>query len=227
MNHLPTDDAATLAEPENEIASPARRQWLALGAACGTALLLNARPAHATSSGDAHALRFLEEMELMQSDFFARVSASSAYDSMEPHEREVFNLIAMQDKEHATWFRLARTKLGVAEFDRTYAPNTSSSRPPRLFRFPPSAFATRKKLFPFAISLKDTAVGAYHAMVTRSRDDEMIQALAALAGIEGRHAATLRETSGVNPLPSAFEAAISQQQAARTFASYGFKGNSQ
>jgi len=227
MNFLP-DEISAPEETASEIASPTRRQWLSLSAAaCGAALLLKAQPAGAIGNGGAKSLRFLEEMELLQSDFFQRVAASSAYDSMEPRERDVFNLIAQQDREHATWFRLAREKMGVAEYAGTYLPNTSSSRPLRMFSFPNSAFSTRAKLFPFAIALKDTAVGAYHALVGKSGDAEVIQALAALAGVEGRHAATLREISGVTPLPSAFEAVVSQQQATRKLAAYGFKGQLQ
>lgn len=219
--------AGTLPSAENlhDVTRYSRREWLGLSvAACGAALALAAAPAHAIAHPDTQALRFLEELELLQQDFWTRAAASSAAYGMEGRERDVIHLIAKQDREHSEWFRLARQKFGVSEFGHFYTPNASQSRPPRLFSFSQDAFKTRRELFPMGQMLKDTSVAAYHGIVARTSNGEMTEAIAALAGIEGRHAAALREISGVSPLPEAFEPALDAQTVARRLARYGFSG---
>lgn len=202
------------------VASPERRKWLGLSvAACGAALLLASKPVQASSGGDLAALTFLEDLELMQTDFFTRVSSSTAYDGMEQRERDVFNLIASQDREHAAWFRQARSRYGISP-----APGSTSALAPRRFSFPATAFVSRTTLFPLAVSIKDTAVAAYHGVVGNTRDGDLIEALAALAGIEGRHSSAIREIYGINSLETAFEPALSKNEVARRLAPYGFNG---
>ena len=203
-----------------------RRAVLAgLAASCGAALLLLQKPSRAlTNVGntDAQVLRFLEEVELMQADFFMRATRSPAFAEMEPRERDVFALLALQDDEHAMWFRLARQKLGVAEFGHFYTPNTSQSRPPRIFNFPGKDFDTRQALFAAAVTMKELSVAAYHGAVGNAKNGELVQALAALAGIEGRHATALREIGGVDAFVGAFEPAMSQGAIARRLEGSGF-----
>jgi len=212
-----------------DVKTPDRRAFLGLSmAACGAALTVLAAPARSAPGlleySDRRALRFLEEVELLQSDFFYRAATSAAAYGMEGRESSIINLIAQQDREQAAWFRLARAKFGLSEFDRTFTPNLSSSRPPRTFMFSSEIFTTRAKLFPAARAIKTIAVGAYHGMVARSSDGEIIQALAALAGIEGRHAAALQEISGLSPLPTPFEEALSPQVVLTRLAEHGFRG---
>lgn len=218
---LPSDE---LARAEGE-AGCSRRKWLSLSlAACGAALALASSPAHAIAHPDIQALRFLEEMEALQSDFWTRAAASMAAHGMEGRERDVIYLIANQDREHKEWFHLARRKFGVSEFGHFYTPNASVSRPVRTFKFPAQAFSSRTELFPLAQMLKDTSVAAYHGMVGRTSSGDITQAIAALAGIEGRHAAALREIAGLSPLPDAFEAALDSQSVTRRLERHGFSG---
>jgi hypothetical protein len=193
-------------------------------AACGAALAIAAQPAHAIVHPDAQALRFLEELEALQSDFWTRAAASAATQGMEGRERDVVYLIANQDRDHKEWFRLARQKFGVSEFGHFYTPNTSQSRPVRTFTFPGQAFSSRRELFPLAHSLKDMSVAAYHGIVGTTRNGDITQAIAALAGIEGRHAAALREIAGITPLPDAFEASLNVRVVAHQLERYGFRG---
>jgi hypothetical protein len=225
----PADGASDDRSQGGVASQPDRRTFLGLSvAASGAALTLLAAPARSMpdllDNDDRRALRFLEELELLQTDFFYRAASSAAAYGMEERERSIINLIAEQDREQAAWFRAARAKLGVAEFGRTYTPNTSVSRPPRTFMFSSEMFTTRTKLFPAAREIKSIAVAAYHGMVMRTDDGEITQAIAALAGIEGRHAAALQEISGVNPLPSAFEEALSPQVVLTKLAQHGFRG---
>ena len=75
-----------------------------------------------------------------------------------------------------------------------------------------------------AREIKAIAVGAYHGMIMHTGTGEITQAVAALAGIEGRHAAALQEISGLNPLPSAFEEAMRPQVVMTKLSEYGFRG---
>jgi len=225
----PSDAASDAPGGEGVASQPERRAFLGLSlAACGAALTLLAAPARSMPDlldySDRRALRFLEELQLLQTDFFYRAATAAAAGGMEERERSIISLIAQQDREQAAWFRLVRAKFGLAEFGRTFTPNTSSSRPPRTFMFSNETFTTRVKLFPAARDIKTIAVGAYHGMVMHTKDGEITQALAALAGIQGRHAAALHEISGVNPLPSAFEEALSPQIVLTKLTPYGFQG---
>jgi hypothetical protein len=220
-------ESLTGTEPLN-----ASRRVLLSGAfalACGAAASVLARPSgaiDAVGNTDAQSLRFLEEIEALQSDFFNRAGQSSAFEAMEQRERDIISTIAEQDRKHLEWFRLARRRFGVAEFGRMYTPNASQSRPVRVFTFSPAVFGSKATLLPMAIRLKDTSVAAYHGVVGRASNGEIVEALAALAGIEGRHSAALRELARQNPLDSAFEAAISPTVAVSRLKEFGLRGES-
>lgn len=212
----------------DEIAMPSRRAALLLGAAIPAGLLLaRTATAHADPSfghSEVIAMQFLEELETLQSDFFSRVGASAAFDGMEGRERDVFSAIAIQDREHSEWFRLARRKFSVAEHSRAFTPNLSQSRVTPIYNFPLDAFDTRAKLIPVATTIKDLAVGVYHSFVGSVGNGDVAQALAALAGVEGRHAAALHEIGGTISLPSPLEAVVTPETASRQLARFGFRG---
>ncbi|HEX8551867.1 MAG TPA: ferritin-like domain-containing protein [Abditibacteriaceae bacterium] len=214
-------------EARAEVASPSRRAALIFGAALPVLLLASQVPARAEASfglGEKRALQFLEEFENMQTEFFSRVAASAAFDGMEERERSVFAGIGTQDREHAEWFVLARRKYGIAQHSRPFASNLSSSRPVTIWNFPLDAYNTRAALLPVASMMKDTAVGIYHHFVGAVGDGEVAQALAALAGIEGRHAAALHEIAGTDPFTGALEPTVTPQVARTRFERYGFRG---
>jgi Ferritin-like domain len=211
---------------ENGVAAPERRAWLTLGAACGAALALGALPARAAGTGDGEgarlALLLLEAVETLETDLFGRVIPSAAGNSLEPRERDVMSLIAQQDRQHMQWFALARAKYHIVDYGPTANTNKASSPGPRVFTFPGQSFKSKSEVFALAILVKETAVGAYQGMVARTGDLKLAQALAALAGIEGRHAASLREISNNNPvLPAAFEPALSPDEVLRNLEKYG------
>ena len=212
----------------DEVAMPSRRAALILGAALPAGLLLaRAGTARADASfghSEVRAVQYLEELEELQTEFFSRVAASSAFDGMEGRERDVFAAIATQDREHSEWFRLARRKYGLAEHSAPFTPNLSQSRAVPLYNFPLDAFTTRARLIPVASQIKDAAVGAYHAFVGSVGNADVAQALAALAGVEGRHAAALHEIGATVSLPTAFEAVVTPETAARTLERFGFRG---
>lgn len=208
---------------ENPESGTTRRGFIALGAAaCGAAaLLLNNTPAHALGYSDAELLRFLEEVEHLELDFFTRAALSGTADGLQ--ERELYALAALskQDNEHAYWFKLARQRFGLSAFDKPVEPNQPASRQAPTYKFPSQSFESRASLYTLALSIKETSVGAYYGVIARLKDPEIVQAVASLAGVEGRHLAVLRELSGQSPFV-AYEAALDTGDVASRLTKYGF-----
>jgi hypothetical protein len=226
----PRRTSAEVASPEvasPEVKSPARRNLFAMGALAAAGVALAGVPARADFGwdyGDAQALRFLEELELLQTDFYTRAALSAAGASLDGRQSDAIRLVAQQDGEQLDWIRRARGKLGVAEYGRFYQPNTAMSRPHRSFTFSGRVFEDRGQMLSFAVDLKETAVAAYQSAVALTDSAALTQAVAALAGIESRHAAALREANGDNPLPRAFETQLSPTDVLHRLASFGFRG---
>ena len=220
--------------PENPVFEPessvpilntqlSRRSLLAVGAVAAAALTLPALPARAEDFpySDIMALRFLEEIARVEADFFNKAAGSTTAEGIQERELNAFSLIARQDAELVRWFKAARLHHKIGAFTNFYTPNQSTSRPVPTYTFGPGTFDTRSALYSTAISIKETAVGAFHGIVGEADSPKMIQAFAALAGIQGRHAAILRELSGQSPLV-AFEATVSRNALAQRFEAYGF-----
>jgi len=223
---MPSPTASPHQANSNEVVSPTRRAALLFGAALPV-LLLAPRTAHAEADfglGEMRALQFLEELETLQAEFFTRATASAAFTGMEERERDIFSTVARQDREHSEWFVLARRKYHLPQHSRPFASNLASSRPMTLWTFPLDAFANRAALFPVAAQIKDTAVGVYHHFAGNVGDAEVAQALASLAGVEGRHSAALHEIAGTDPFMGVVEPVITAQVAARRLNRFGFRG---
>jgi hypothetical protein len=214
-------------EPENSVPilnnQLSRRSLLAVGAVAAAALTLPALPARAGDFpySDIMALRFLEEIARVEADFFAKAANSSTAEGIQERELSAFSLIARQDSELVRWFKAARQQNKIGAFTNFYTPNQSTSRPTPTYSFGTDTFDTRSSLYSTAISIKETALGVFHSVVGDADSPKMIQAFAALAGVQGRHAAILRELSGQSPLVP-FEATVSRNTAAQRFEAYGF-----
>lgn len=202
--------------------SLSRRRVLSAGAVAGAALLLlGRRPAHALGGSESTSLRFLEEVERLQADFFTRVALSPTGEGLTERGASTLANIARQDSEQARWFKMARGKYGVTAFDRFYSLNQASSRPPTFYRFNSNDMATGAGLYTLAIRIKETAVGAFHGVVSEGGSPELTQAVAALAGVQNRHLAMLSEDAGRAPF-AAFVPALSQQEVVGRLSRYGF-----
>jgi len=205
--------------PENSVA---RRGFLALtAAACGAALLVGASPARAMGHSDQQLLRYLEEVERLQQELFTRVSLSGTADGLSERESNTLAIIAKQDAEHVSWCLMAGQHFGVGTTSRSGSPNLESTRPATTYHFPAKSFEKRASLYALALAVKETAVGAYHGAVTRAESPEIIEAVASLAGVEGRHLAMMKELAGQDPFVP-FEAALTPRQVADRLSGYGF-----
>ena len=86
-----------------------------------------------------------------------------------------------------------------------------------------SAFNSRDSLFSTALDIKETVLFAYHGAVDIVAKDSLMLA-AAIAGVEGRHVAVLRELNGMDPVPTPFERRMYPDAVGKRLAKYGFNG---
>lgn len=224
---------ATTNDVANGIASPERRNLLTMGvvgAAALGAMALGASPSQAdvlrSLKGflylDPLVVNFAFEMEELESEFFLRALRSNGYDGLNEREKNAFNLIASEDREHFEAIGKLRARSGNKSAGSRETPNASSSRRPGVFMFG-SAFNSRDSLFSTALDIKETVLFAYHGAVDIVAKDSLMLA-AAIAGVEGRHVAVLRELNGMDPVPAPFETRMYPDAVGRKLSKYGFNG---
>lgn len=211
-----------------------RRGFLVLGAAgAGAAVVASTMPAQADILDtlkrfldlDDIVLNYAHELEELQATFFERAIRSTSYQQLEARERGVFNAIAMQDRAQFEALEALRGRRGARGGNSFQTPNASASRRPRVFKFPGDAFTSREKLLPMAVDIKESSVAAYHGAVDLLRSKrQLLTPAAAIAGVDGRHLAVLREIAGMDPIPMSFELQISPQTIGNKLGRYGFKG---
>lgn len=210
----------------DELATASRRAFLrsglVLGAATGVVLARSATSAHAFPLvyGDAQRLRFLEEIQALQTDFFRRAAQSATADGLQEREATALNVIAQEDGQQKRWTTIALRKYGGAAF--SMAPlSQSSSKVPKTFNFGADVFNSRENLLKAAIQIKSIAVGVWTDAAGGANAAELSSALASLGGVQNRHLALLQEVSGQNAL-IAMVAPTTPRQALRALADYGF-----
>ena len=217
MTELPDHPLSSVS---TDIPSPpdtTRRNFLALGALAGAAaIVLPALPARALDLGLASQLKFLENAGFFQNQFFARALRSGSIDPLTPAEGAILMTIAGEDSEQARWFRAVRAKRGLMPSRATMP---SSITDPN-FNVG-GAYGNRAKFFDSALAIKSAVVGAFHGIVGKGGDAETVQAIAALAGVQNRHLAMLRELNGLDPFDT-YVQALGLQEAGNTLSKYGF-----
>ena len=194
-----------------------RRHLLLLGAVGAAVLALPALPARALDLGMASELKFLENVQYLQNQFFSRALMSASLDDLSTSENAAIRVIANEDGEQARWFGMARRQAGL--MPRSFNQPASLTEP--TFSISASSYAKREPFFQSAIAIKEAAIGAYHGLVGAGGKPEMVQALAALAGVQNRHAAMLKEMAGQDPFVT-YVPALSLQEASQTLGKFGF-----
>jgi len=227
-----TREDAPLAVSDDGAKSPARRQFFALATAVGGVALAGAlyKPAQAdivASLGkifylDPTVLNFAFAIEELEADFFARSFRTKGYQSLSGAERAAFSIFANQDESHRSLLESLRLPFNAKNAGTFETLNTSSSRAPRQFYYPP--VDTREDLLKVALDIKENALFTYHGAVGLVKSKQLLSVAASIAGVEGRHVAILRDLMGLDPVPAPFEGAITAQVAGRKFAPYGLKG---
>ena len=209
-----------------------RRQLLAMATAtCGVTVAASLfNPARADLVAkigkllylDPTVLNFAFEMEELQQDFYSRIPRSKGWGYLSGQERNILSLMAQQDSEHFTVLNAARDALGYQDAGNGETINSFASRRPRMFTY--SSLNSREDLLNVALDVKETVLFGYHGAVGVVRNKEILKTAAAIAGVEGRHAAILRQAIGLNPVPASFEGAYAAQHTGYKLAKYGFKG---
>ena len=203
----------------HDFSAPAttRRHFLALGAIAATAVVaLPALPARALDLGLASQLKWLENAQFFQNQFFSRALRSGSIDPLSPTEARALLTIAQQDSEQARWFSALREQRGLLPSRTTMSASMTEPN----FRMNTN-YDSREKFFASAITIKSTAVGAFHGIVGSGGDANMTQAIAALAGVQNRHLAMLKEMAGLDPFETYVEA-LSLPEAGKTLSKFGF-----
>lgn len=227
---LLTQDAQSHEKPEAGAVS--RRNFLGLGAAAAVGVVaMSASPAQADILRgikgfiylDPLVMNFAFEMEDLLQDFFTRAAVSEAYEKLSPREQSAIALIAREDREHYDAIKKLRAKTGNKGAGHFETPNASNTLRPGFFRFPGNAFKTRAGMMETALDIKETALFAYHGAVDLVAKDTLMLAVA-IAGVEGRHLAVLRELNGLDPFPSSFEGSLQSGKAGKRLSKYGFNG---
>lgn len=222
----------TLEAGDNGVKSPARRQFFALATAVGGVALAGAlyRPAQADIVAglgkifylDPTVLNFAFAIEELEADFFARATTSKGYGELMGAERNAFATMANHDLAHKELLYSLRFQMHAKDAGTYETLNASESRRPRIFSYPP--LGSREALLQAALDIKENALFTYHGAVGIVRNKKLLGIAAAIAGVEGRDVAILRDALGMDPVPAPFEGAITAQVAGRKFAKYGLKG---
>lgn len=220
MTEFPNHLTSTLTPNEPSALDSTRRNFLALGAVAGiAAVVLPALPARARDlglEGLAAPLRFLEAAQYFQGQFFSRALQSGSIDGISPADGKALLTIANQDNEQARWINAVRMQRGLMQGRM----NMSSSLTEPNFAVG-GAYGNRAKFFDSALAIKTAGVGAFHGIVGKGGTADMIQAVAALAGVQNRHLAMLREMAGVDPFDT-YVKGISVREASNILSKYGF-----
>ncbi len=171
---------------------------------------------------DSIVLNFAFEMEELQKDFYTRVSSSKGYGSLSGEERNLIAQFAQQDSDHFETLNAARDAFGYKDAGTSETLNSFASRRPRMFKYP--SLSSREDVLNTALDVKETVLFGYHGAVGIVRSKELLKVAVAIAGVEGRHTAVLRQVIGLEPSTSSFEGAYGAQTTGYKLSKYGFQG---
>ena len=171
---------------------------------------------------DSIVLNFAFEMEELQKDLYGSLSRSKGYGYLSGEERNLIALFAQQDADHFEVLNAARDAFGYKDAGSNETLNTFASRRPRIFKYP--RLSSREDVLNTALDVKETVLFGYHGAVGIVRSKDLLKTAAAIAGVEGRHAAVLRQVVGLKPSTAPFEGAYAAQQTGYKLAKYGFNG---
>lgn len=167
-------------------------------AAAGPALTRAlAHPKHgAFSGGDVAIVNFALTLEKIEAEFYKR---ALAVEGIEPDVKKVLESISKNETEHVQALTQALRGLG------------GKADPAPQVRLP--ALDNQDDVMRAAVELEDTGVYAYNGAATQIQSKDILQAVASIAQVEGRHAGALRELAGQMPTVTAFDRVFSGEEA--------------
>lgn len=98
----------------------------------------------------------------------------------------------------------------VAALEETVRALGATPAPPPAFHFEARG---EQGFLPTAVAVEDLAVSAYNGVAPLVESKDILRTTAAIVGVEGRHAATIRLGAGLPPAPVAFDPAKEQAEA--------------
>jgi hypothetical protein len=176
------------------------------GGAVVGAMALGGLPDFAASKAspdqDAEILNFVLLMEYVQFSFYKEALARKV---LSGELLDYARIVGGQEEEHVRFVRNALGKAAKPKPTLEFGDATSDA----------DHFAQN------ALKLEDLGVAAYNAQAPNLTKDALAAA-AKIVSVEARHAAWIRDVTGLNPAPDAVEPTASAEKVMKTFQGSGF-----
>ena len=138
--------------------------------------------------GDLGIATFALTLEYLEADFYRTGLKHLSGDA-----RTMAKLFGEQEAEHVAALRQTITKLG----------GKPAAKP--TFEF---GVTDQKSFLKLARTLEDTGVSAYNGAAPSIKSKEVLAAAGSIVQVEARHAAVIRQLTGAQPAPNAFDPAL-------------------
>jgi Ferritin-like domain len=181
-----------------------RNSGLALGGAAvaGTALPGSAF-ATGTSKGDIAILNFALTLEFLESAFYG---SALKHAGLSGEHKRFATLVHSHEMAHVAALKKALGSAAVKRPDFAFGSAVTSQ----------SAFSAT------SIKLEDTGVSAYQGQAPFIKSNAVFKAAISIHPVEARHAAWIRQISGMTPAPAAFNPALSKAAVLSAVTATGF-----
>jgi rubrerythrin len=163
-----------------------------LAAASALPLLAGVRHAFAQAPDEIAILKRAVTLELTMA---AAYEAAASGGVLSPRVRQVALLFRRQEQAHADALSSALRTINQT------APTGTDDRRLQGLR----GLRTEAEVVRFAIGLENASVAAYYDAQKKLRDGRLIQATAQVMANDAQHLVVLRQATGQDPLPEAFE----------------------
>jgi len=147
--------------------------------------LLSTTRVWADAAGDLDILNFALTLEYLEADFYAKGVASVKF--KDAHEKAIFVLIASDEAAHVTALTDTITKAGGKPVAKPAV------------KYPAGTFDDRTKFVTTAKTFEEVGVSAYLGQAGLITNPDVLQAAAAIFGVECRHAALIGRVAGLPP----------------------------
>ncbi|MET3808453.1 rubrerythrin [Nakamurella sp. UYEF19] len=144
----------------------------------------------AKAGGDIDILNYALVLEYLELDFYV---TGLSRNLLKGRDLELVSAISDHETQHVAAFTAAIKTLG----------GTPITRPK--FNYPANSWLSRDGMLKNASTLEELGVSAYQGQVPLIQNADVLEAGAAVAGVESRHASVLATLIGRKPFPSPIE----------------------
>ena len=167
------------------------RGALAAGAVYGAGMVtpfVRSALAQDSKTSDVEVLNFALTLEYLEADFYR-----TGLKHLSGDVRTMAKLFGEQEAEHVAALRQTITKLG----------GKPATKPTFTF-----GVGDQKSFLKLAKTLEDTGVSAYNGAAPAIKSKDVLAAAGSIVQVEARHAAVIRQLTGAQPAPHAFDPAL-------------------